>query len=58
MFGFWKVWRKIQEKENKKKSREKEKVNKNDKKKDLKLINYFYILFQTHSIYLILLYKN
>ena len=33
MFGFWKVWKKIQEKENKKKSREKEKVNKNDKKK-------------------------
>ena len=39
------------------KQKEKVKGEKN-KKVDLKLINYFYIFFQTHLTYLIFLYKN
>ena len=50
MFGSEKVWRKMWGKENR------EEKQKERKKKDLKLINYFYVLLQTFFTNLTLLY--
>ena len=50
MFGYKKFEEKYKKKKIKKKYRKKEKVKENNIKKYLKLINYFYILFEIHSI--------
>ena len=56
MFGFWKCWGKVQEKENKEKKWKKK--NRKKIKIDSKLINCFYIFFKIYFTHFLSWYKD